>query len=282
MKKSIKTRGILLIGLGHENYSHMAEVLAASIKVNDPDISITVVSNANLINPELFNQIIVSDPKLYNGDKKEFIKAKLHIFELTPYDETIFLDVDQIILPGKKLSTVFDEMKDIDFTMSNTGKSTMSIWADIKEVNKIYGPGEFWNFHSEFIYFKKTPAVKTYFETAIKIYNSNKIKSAHKFAGGSMADELAFQCASIVTGLYPHIENWLPNFWFDRNHKEIFKYPYQLAEKYTAYSIGGNTLPEIVRTNYNNLAKHYFAILKLQNPYQAIAKNRFLPERQRL
>ena len=268
------------MSLGHENYYKMAVVLAASIKVNDP-LPVCLVTDVPVKeeHADLFSVVKLPTYKsIHNGTNKEYIKAKLFMYDLSPFEETIFLDADQIIMDGRIISVLFDELKDIDLTFSNTGLAETSVWADIKEVSKIYGKKPFWNFHSELVYFKKSAKVKAYFDAAKKVYEENKIISATKFSGATMADELAFQCAAMITGLYPHAANWLPNFWFDRNPGEAGKYPYQLTE-YITYSIGGKSTPTRVKDNYNNLAKYYFATLGLINPYQAIDKRNFLPER---
>lgn len=266
--------------MGHENYYYMAVVLAASIKVND---GIPVCLATNLpVSPDhadLFDQIKSVPDKAYirNGET-EYIKSKLFMYDLSPYQETIFLDVDQVLIPHKKLTPLFDELRDVDLTFSNTGIAEVSIWADIKEVKKLYGNKPYWNYHSELVYFKKCVKAKLYFDAAKKIYQENKIKSAQTFGGAVMADELAFQAAALVTGSYPHKENWTPNFWYDRYPALSRKYPYELVN-FITYSIGGNATPKTVKNNYNTLAKYYFATLRLLNPYQVADKRNYLPGR---
>lgn len=275
------SKGILLIAIGHEDYKKMAYNLAASIKVNDKELPVALATDAVI--PEcfasLFNKVINVPEKYYTiSGKKDYLKSKLFAYDLSPWDETIFLDVDQILVPGKKISPVFDELKEVDITFSNTGPSDVSVWADVAEVKKVYGDKPFWNFHSEFFYFKKNDRVKKYFKEAKLIYERSGLKSAFSFAGGRMADELAFQIAAMVIGLYPHKNNWMPNFWHVRFPKLRHLYPYQLTE-YLTYSIGGANMPPSVKTNYNTLAAHYFYQLKLQNPYKAKDKRAFLPSR---
>lgn len=273
-------KGILIYALGHPNYYKMAVVLAASIKFND-DLPICLVTDIEVKeeHTELFD--IVTRPtsaSIKQKGKTEYIKAKLYMYDLSPFEETIFLDADQVMIMNRKLKPVFSELKDVDVTISNTGPAENSFWADIKEVKKIYGDKPFFNYHSEFIYFKKSSTAKTFFDAAKKVYNEDKIKSAHRFASATMADELAFQTASIITGIYPHKEDWLPNFWYDRNHDLARKQPYQLTN-FITYSIGGRVTPKHVKDNYNILAKAYFAKLGLSHPYQAVDKRLFLPER---
>lgn len=274
-------RGILIMALGHRNYYLMAAVLAASIKENDPQLAVCLVTDNEVLpaHKKLFD--IVKEPtqkSITEKGKIEYIKAKLFMYDLSPFQETIFLDADQVMIMGRKISPVFDELKDLDVTISNTGLAEQSIWADIKEVKKLYGNKPYWNFHSEFVYFKKSEKAKKYFDAAKKVFSENKIKSAKRFSNATMADELAFQAASIVTGIYPHKEHWHPNFWFNREKSKNRLYPYQLTN-YITYSIGGKNLPDAVKNNYNMLAKHYFAKQGLSTPYQVEDKSSYLPER---
>lgn len=278
------SKGILLIALGHRNYLHMAAALAASIQANDPSVQICLATDQVIAydHLKLFHQHVLVDPSIYtvNG-KPEYIKAKLHLYELSPFQQTIFLDVDQIVLSGRKLSEVFAELTGTPFTIANTGASDYSIWADVKEVKQLYGEKPFWNFHSEFIYFEKSRVARTFFLRAQKAYTEAKVKSATRFAGGTMADELALAIASIRTGTAPHQEGWLPNYWHAREKvKGLF--PYQIAKSYYTYSIGGPYTPHSVAQNYNNLAAYYYQKLGLQNPYTAKSKSGWLRERQKI
>lgn len=275
-------KGVLIFALGHENYYRMAVSLAASIRHNDPGLQICLVTDHVVVPVHEFLFDIVKDPterSIMQKGQKQYIKAKLFMYELSPFAETIFLDADQILIPGRKLSPVFDQLKSIDFTMSNHGLAELSIWGDIKEVKKLYGDKPYWNYHSEFVYFKKAPAVKQYFKAAIRVYEDNKIKSATRFAAANMADELALQAASLITDLYPHQQNWSPNFWHRSNPTLARKYPYELAADFITYSIGGNQLPLYIQTNYNTLVSHYFYQLGLQHPYKVQSKMSYLPER---
>ncbi len=276
-------RGILLIATGHRNYFRMAEVIAASIKVNNPDMPVCLASDkpwsADPIN-EKGNAVKLFDIRVQIQEKwcSEPIKPKVYMDKITPFQETIFMDVDQVMIMGRDLNKLFEECRDLDFTMSNTGKASVSVWADIDEINLEYGCGRMWNFHSELVYWKKSENAKKFFKAAQDAYRKSPVKSAVKFAGGHMSDELAFQLASIETGIYPHKENWTRNFWYEAHPRLSRAYPYQLTD-YVTYSIGGRRVIDWVKTQYNTLAKAYFAKLGLSNPYQVVDKRIYLPER---
>lgn len=281
----LNKRGILLIALGHSNYRHMAITLAASIRDSDPGLQICLASDQDYgtDQPGLFDLFKLIPKKFYQvKGENEYIKSKLYMYELSPFEETIFLDVDQIVIPGRKLSPVFQELAGIDITCSNTGLAESSVWVDLAEVKNIYGADkQFWNFHSEFFYFKKCDRVAGYFKAAQKIYAKTNLKTAKKFGHGRMADELAFQLASLETGIYPHKINWIPNFWFNRHKDLAGRYPYQLND-FLTYSIGGNHLPPFIKAQYNILSKSLFTRLKRSGPYQVTDKRTFLPERNKI
>lgn len=278
------TKGILMIALGHQQYKLMAYTLAASIRANDPDLKICLATDKPVESrfAFLFDTVKIIPEKMYTvAKKKEYIRAKLCGYELSPYDATIFLDVDQVLLNGKKISQLFDQLADVELTISNTGTATSSVWVDLAEIKEKYGDEPFWNYHSEVMYFVKSDTAKSFFKKAREIYDKSDLKTVTRFAGGRMADELALQIASILTGVYPHKENWIPNFWYVRHPKLSGKYPYQL-DGFITYSIGGAKIPHHVRMNYNNLAALYSQKMKLQNSFKAKDKRSFLPERSKI
>lgn len=275
------TKGVLLIAVGDQAYKGMANNLAASIKYNDPNVKIAIATDEpRLINTSIVYQVIEIPERYYkrNG-KNEWIKAKTFMYDLSPFQETIFLDVDMIVLEGRKITPVFDQMKEIDWSIANTGEAGMSIWADISEVKKAYQTdAKFYNFHSEFVYFKKGKETKAYFDLVKRIFDKPKV-SGKVFGGAPIADELAFQIASMLTGVYPHQDHFTPTYWWARDRRTSHLYLYQIPQSMISYSIGGNHLPVHVKNNYNNLAIFYYSKLGLQSPYQARDKKLFLKER---
>ena len=87
--------GVLLIATGHKNYFRMAQVLAASIRVNDPEIKICIATDGkHLVDMSLFDQFVQIDEKYLT----EPIKAKVFMNMITPFEETLFLVLKSAIL----------------------------------------------------------------------------------------------------------------------------------------------------------------------------------------
>lgn len=284
------TKGILLIGVGHVNYTSMAANLAAGIKHNCPRMQIAIATDNILppnpiLYPNLFDQHIHVPAEMYTTKgETEFIKVKTHMYDLSPFDETIFLDADMAWINNRNPEDLFEELKDIEFTIANTGEAKESVWADIGQVKKAWKTEKpFYNYHSEFVYFKKSPAVKAYFDKVKSVYLNPKVKGT-SFGGARIADELAFQIASMVLDYYPHKDNFLPTFWWGRcvGTSDFYKYPYQLPESFFGYSIGGKITPPNVAKNYNSLASFYFQKAKLANPWFAKNKQSFIPNRKNI
>jgi hypothetical protein len=268
------SKGVILVALGHNNYKKMASVLAASIRVNDPGLPVSIITDTEPEHAHLFDKVIIIQPDT------PYHYYKLKIYDLSPYKKTIYLDVDMVMLPGTHISTLFDDLDGVPFSVMNQQRE-YCIWAEAAEVRRIAGNAHdpMYVYYSEIMYFEKGTEAKKLFKDAQKEV-SRKIE--HRAFAGGMADELALILAAMKNGIKPHSDNWRPVFWHFRDKNDAHMQPYQLKEKYYAYSIGGNQLPSYVKSTYNNLAKYYFDRLKLTRPYQATDKRYFLTDRTKI
>jgi len=273
---TVNDKGVLLIALGHENYMKMAVNLAASLKYNCPDIQIALVHDgAGQIPDNLFQCNIMVPP----GNP---IQYKTKLYELSPFQQTLYLDVDMIWLPGRNPEELFTTLAGIDFTIMNTGSGEYCIWAEADDIRQVAGNVDdpIYMFYSELIYFEKTGKAEAYFSMVQEIYTTATLTN-RKFAGG-MADELAYIIAALQTGTKPHQDKWCPVYWFYRNKKDAHLQPYQLQNNYYAYSIGGNQLPGYAKSHYNNLARLYAKHAGIAKPYLAQDKRYFLSNRTKI
>lgn len=287
-------KGIILIALGHQNYFRMAVNLAATIKAGNNEIPISVVVAENKTyfkedaEKHLFDEIIIAPEESYTNKKTgktEYIKAKTYIYDFTPYQETIFLDVDIAILPNRNIDTVFEFLENFSFVMSSDNNFLPEnytgnfLWADLKEVAKAYGfeNKKYYSYHSEIIYFKQNKENKKYFDTAKKVFTTPKVK-CFNFSGATMADELAFSIASMQLDHYTQIDNYLPIFWYRRELNKQARC-YEIDEKFIAYSLAGASAPKLIKENYDIIVGAAFNKLKLKYPYKFQNKSMFLKER---
>lgn len=288
-------RGILIIALGSPYYGNLACNLAASIKATSPELPVTLIWSDDALNQlsdtkkTVFDELIECPREMYHREngKRVFVKAKTHIYDLSPYDETIFIDADVIMCPRKTLTQMFDELKSVDFTMENRGRVDLSnikpsdvyLWAKIPDIIDNYGfkSGFIYSLHSEFIYFKKNERVAKYFDDVKSVFANPKCEMNHVF-DGDIPDEFAFAIAMIQNNIYPHKTPFVPLYWYLTDSKRGSSLEFVLSN-FTGYSVGGNATPENVRRKYNRLARSYFGKLNLQHPFPIIQKRQALTTR---
>lgn len=289
-KVTTPTQGVVLLALNHAYYGNYAAQLAASIKFSAPDTKITLLHDGkgatHLIEKRLslFDKVIKIDTSYYTiKGRYEYLKPKAYMYELSPYDTTIFLDADMLWLPKRPITEVFNKLKDIDFTMANRSNGDISkvkngfiSWCNPQEIIDKYNvAGILYNLSSEFFYFKKTKEVQEFFKAAQDCFNDIKVNHL-QFATG-IPDELPFEIAMLQTGLYPHTSPWLPSYWQQFRNERLA--PADMYNIYYAYSCGGAMQSDAVKRFYNNLAQFYCNKLGLGAYFPLISKRQFLPER---
>lgn len=289
------TRGVVLIAGGHPYYGQMAANLAASLHLSAPGIKIHLawhglaLTHLDEKKKSLFSSMEkLKEEYVMDNGKANYFKAKTHLLDITPFTDSLFLDVDMMWMPRNPVTKLMDELKNIDFTITNReridiadiGKKTY-LWADINSIKTTYGftNGFIYGLHSELIWFKKTEKVKDYFKTVKEIYNSPKVKTV-QIAGG-VPDEIAFAIASVKHNIYPHKFPFAPVYWYLTDNRKGTSLSY-VDQNYIAYSIGGNGTPQPVRERYNILANAHAKRLGILHPWRCIPKRSWVTERAKL
>jgi len=254
-----KTRGIILIALGHTQYGNMAYNLARSIRFNDKDLPIHLVYTESAVSQirdfSLFTSKEVCPKEYYTkGTKTVFIKAKTHLYDLSPFDETIFIDVDAVLFGGKNINGLFDEFKDVNFTAENYGvmnETKQHNWFNFTDAVNAYSIEKpLYEIRSQFIYFKKCDEIKAYFDTVKDIFENPKIKGA--LFDNDLPDEFAFNIATGIHGIKPHKDNYIVIYWMKSDGKSDWQ---SIVRNYIGISIGGNYLSKKESDTYHNLMK---------------------------
>jgi len=274
------SKGLLLICIGHHYYGKMAAALAATIRACS-DIPIALVCDRISL-----SDISESEKKLFQlipiVNEGYALRNKLCLFELSPFDETLYLDVDMAWFGRDPLELFTDtdfNMKNYGSTLLDKAENNTKAWANFTEISVIYGLGSKLNFHlsSEVIYFKKTDRVKELFEKAKQVYDNPKI--TYRTFAGYMADELAFSIAMMQTDVYPQ-EKWEPVYWRQTNTAKCF-IP-SLRETYYGISMGGIRATDVEQQIYNNLVSAAYYKLGMVHPHKWVNKNRFLNDRKKI
>lgn len=289
------TRGILLIATGEPYYGRMAFNLALSIKAADKDFAVAVVysgSSLNHLNERqrlLFDKII----RLPMGINESF-GAKLHLDELSPFDETLFCDADMAWLPKYSPAHLFDTMSNVDFSAITEGYCDMEtmdrsnahpkyyFWADTEEIKEKYqvNTGKLYQWRSEVIYFKKTERVLTFFLKAREIYENPCLSSVHLFAG-KVPDELAINISAAIHGIEPHQYRWMPAYWARMNGDYVPALE-ELYSKYYLLSCGSNVSAGNTKLAYNRVIKAAAYKMGFQHLFPLVSKKEFMTSRTRM
>jgi hypothetical protein len=283
-------RGVVIIAAGIHVYGQWAVNLAMGLKQTDSDTKITLLwkgKGLDLIHQyiSIFENVIeIPDSVLERNGLESLLRTKVCLYDLSPYDETIYIDADVIWFPNKPISMLFDEMKNVDVTIGSRGKSDLStdprlIWSNPQEMLQKFGDVTIWNLSSEFMYFKKNDKVKEFFDIAQEAFDNPGVEYT-RFAG-TVPDELAFQIAMIKTGIKPHVDKFLPFYWepYEKRNKSINDL---YKENWYGYSIGGAQLTVQQKAIYDALVKNYAKGFGIKYPGMARSKREFLPNRREI
>lgn len=284
------TRGVILVAVGHPFYGNYAHNLAMSIKAVTPDVPVVCLTDGegtrHLNNPVFDSLIQIDKAHIKTNGLDDYLKAKLYIYDYSPFDETIYIDADVLWTPRKKITDLFDTLKDVNFTIGNHSKIDIKEakkgfihWTDPKNIRDILGikEGMLYNLSSEFIYFKKGDEIKLLFDIAKDFHEDPRIDYTR--FGTGVPDELSFEIAILKTGIYPHTSPFLPFYW-EHCQKKSWE-PFQIYDYFYGISLGGNTIDFRSQTTYDNLGK---SIARKFNRLFFTCKNKksFLSERSKI
>lgn len=273
-------RGIVIFACGHAYYGRLSYNFALSVKAIDPDFPVVVVHSENSLShlsedrKKIFDQMILLPGGTGFG-------VKLNLDLLSPFEETLYCDVDMAWMPRRGPNNLFDELKDIDFASITEGhtedkSNKYYFWADPDEIKKKYGiEGRLYQWRSEVMYFKKTERVQAMFALAREIHADPGLQSIIKF-GDQVPDELAIIIATAKMGIEPHIYKWCPALW-PRLHGNNFLN--DVYGKYYLLSCGGNYATSDLKRLYNNIMKPACAKFKTQHLFQLMDKKSLIPDR---
>ena len=279
-------KGVILAALGHPYYSHMAKNLAVSLLFHNPELEIALIhddNGVNLLYPEdktLFKYLIPVKDSKYQDDPYRF---KLDLDKLTPFDTTLYLDVDMLWLQdsGRSPMSLMNEMGDTDFMMISRGKvstdgATLSRWVDLTSIHQAYQIDSVYDISSELIFWNKDTKV---FKEARKVYKNPKVEVT-KFGLG-YPDEAYFMIALSQMGYSLPMDKWEPTYWeprhFPKQHSREF-----IGQHYSL-SVGGAFTSAHIKKFYNLLNGHYHQSLGIASkPYQLQEKSRIFKERRKI
>lgn len=266
----IMKKGILLIATGHPYYGRMAYNLALTIKAAEQDMPIALVHDAGAIahltkeQQDIFDKLVTA-PSLKSRGMEAAMELRLLMPKLTPFEETLSLDVDMAWLPEVKVSPLFELLSERDITYVNEGYYDLDAsashytngytgWAQPEDIKAAYElQGKLYAMRGEFILFKKNAAVAKVFANAARIRKKPLLQP--QTLGGAVTEEFALNIALNGAGLEPHQTGWQPTYWPLMHGNAMPPIAALRDEGYYALSVGGNTIGADVKRAYEFILK---------------------------
>ncbi|MBD2168775.1 hypothetical protein H6G04_30805 [Calothrix membranacea FACHB-236] len=186
---TISDRGVITLAYGKLKYIEMAKTLARSLKLHSPHISLAIVTDyqndQELI--ELFDIVIP-----LNKDYGSNVRQKLHLNNYSPYNKTIFIDSDCIVV--RDIQFIFEALKGISFTVPGEkflsfGDGDEDNLCDLNRVLSYFSLERLPKFNGGMYYFEKGDIAKAVFETAQVILPDWKQLGFYEFQGDGPGDE---------------------------------------------------------------------------------------------
>jgi hypothetical protein len=271
-----KPYGVLLFATGNAYYTLMAVRLAVSIHATNPEgmniaICVDETCNNSLLKQfsKLFDEIILLDNKILL-DSGDVLYAKLNADLLSPYDKTLMLDVDMLMLPGKgmNLTAYFIRAEAYAFYVQNRGfcnvgdepkSNEPAYWAYSADIAKAYRltEGKIYHYMGEWVYFDRSVStIGKYFELCRTLYKE-KAMDIEVIGNMSYNEEVVYAVASNMLSLYPSTNDFT-TFWEQRVPASEHRMDrLELSKKYYAISLGGSFISNRIKTDYEDLIAAY-------------------------
>ncbi len=177
------TKGIVYVVTG-EFYTREAELSAESMKKVMPGINITIFSTDTVFRKDLFDTII-NIPKNFDDIVVKIDKIK-YIYQ-SPYDYTVFIDSDTIVI--RDFSQVFQLLDNFDMAIAHAPIRQNAVNPDSSI------PESFPEMNTGVMVFKKNSAVENLFKSWQKFYNDDLTDSKQKNKIDQPLDQPSFRKA---------------------------------------------------------------------------------------
>lgn len=205
------SRGVILFAFNSPKYNYydMALYTAKRVKhfLNLPTTLVTDEESLPNVADAIWDKIITVTPDKDNfRDWGVWInKGRYQAYELSPYDETLLLDVDYVV-NSDKLLKIFDFYD--DFCCHNKTEYLMQSGA-AQELLSAYSYETLW---ATVVAFKKTSRAKQIFETLRMVQeNYDHYANIHSFVGGIYRNDYALTLAlKIVNGHSNNKQDFIP------------------------------------------------------------------------
>jgi hypothetical protein len=192
--QSPRTQGYLVMALGPVAYIEMAANLAASIRVMDPKRPVCIVHDEDAVIPPALRRFFDQAVALPSDPRYPHVMNKLRLFDVTPYEGTMFVDADCLMMK-----------RDVDRIWAAAAMRCFSItggirrsgkWKgiQIEDVLRQEGADYLIQMNAGVFYFDRSDAAATFFRDANEFYLRRRhcLNIAYYHGVRTQTDELYF------------------------------------------------------------------------------------------
>lgn len=187
--------GILTIATGDRFYLKLAIRLVQSIRVAGSSLPVSLATDLDLTRSQrrLFDQIVQVPKGL------PVYESKLRLDELSPYDNTLFVDGDCLAISSPDF--VFSEYADVSFMIESRGKIRDGFWYGVcvQDFCKQNGIDAIQGLNGGIYYFNRSEHAQRVFRRARDVA-SNYCKYGFRMLRDSIPDEPCFSMAVVELG----------------------------------------------------------------------------------
>jgi hypothetical protein len=192
------SKGIIIIAQGKQRYINMAKEIAVSLALSNPKIPRALVTDsADASLNSLYDIILPIDTQLGVG-----YKQKLHMYEYSPFQKTLFIDVDCMVL--QNIDWIFEKFN--GKAVSVMGRKVFNgnaIGTSVEKLKNELGIDYLLMFNGGVYYFEKGDLAKQVFNKSVELYHNNYDSLGLIKFGGQPGDEPVMSIAMAMFNMEP-------------------------------------------------------------------------------
>lgn len=260
-----------------------------SLRANEPSLNICLVHDKKSIEhlteeeEGLFNYMAVADESDYTIDgKKQYQFTKLLVDKYTPFENTLYIDVDTLFFPNKNISQLLSGLSAHDFFIGQNGaynplnktrtNNNYTYWSEPGSISKYFGlKNNLPQTVSGVFYFKKCAFTEKIFSRAREVYKDRRAPVV-KWANGR-PDEYCYNVALSEAGYSQPNCHFV---YFDKINGQMDRK--KMYDNFWGIATGGNKLIDSVKNLNNELVTLYAEAFGFK-PRLHVDKSKVITER---
>jgi hypothetical protein len=193
-------RGVITLAYGHKRFIEQARSLGHSLQLHAPALPRTLVTDST--DPQitkLFTNVIPYRPEYGSG-----VRQKLYLDQYSPYDETLFIDSDCLVLGN--LDSFWAAFRGQFFAVPgfrHLKKGETDPFFNVDDALQRFNLSSIPKFNGGTYYFDRSPEAQEFFKTARHLLENAKSFGLGEFRRNGPADETLYSLAMAIHGIGP-------------------------------------------------------------------------------